>query len=167
MSKKYLSCAETAKLVRAALKARYPLTKFSVRSKTYSGGASIDVSWTDGPTDAEVEAITFLYKGANFDGMIDLKTYVTSILVDENGNPEEVRFGADFIFTQRALSPEFRAECEAIVAAGTGLPYADNDYYDVVRLPDGGFLRGGPCYGSGCVHRVAWDISKYPKAVAS
>ncbi len=43
----YFSAADTAKLVRAALKRSFPGTRFSVRSKTYSAGASIDVSWMD------------------------------------------------------------------------------------------------------------------------
>lgn len=41
----YFSAADTAKLVRAALKRSFPGTRFFVRSKTYSAGASIDVSW--------------------------------------------------------------------------------------------------------------------------
>jgi len=45
----YVSVAETAKLVRAALKAAFPGITFSVRSKSYSMGASISVRWTDGP----------------------------------------------------------------------------------------------------------------------
>lgn len=71
----YLSCAETAKLVRAALKTGFPGVKFSVRSSSYAGGASIDVTWTDGPQEKTVKAVTDAYSGADFDGMIDLKTY--------------------------------------------------------------------------------------------
>jgi len=71
----YMSCAETAKLVRAGLKKAFPGQKFSVRSHTYSGGASIDVRWTDGPQEADVKAVAGRYNGAGFDGMIDLKTY--------------------------------------------------------------------------------------------
>ena len=41
---KYFTCAETAKLIRQSLKEAFPGVKFSVRSSTYSGGASIDVS---------------------------------------------------------------------------------------------------------------------------
>ena len=48
-NKTYLSCAETAKLVRAALKKAFPGVKFSVKSSVYSMGASIRVGWTDGP----------------------------------------------------------------------------------------------------------------------
>ncbi|WP_338423309.1 LPD29 domain-containing protein, partial [Xylella fastidiosa] len=49
MATKYLTCAETAKLVRKALKESFPDIKFSVKSSNYSGGASIRVSWIDGP----------------------------------------------------------------------------------------------------------------------
>ena len=44
-----LSCAEVAKLLRAALKETFPGVTFSIRSRTYAGGASIDVTWRDGP----------------------------------------------------------------------------------------------------------------------
>lgn len=72
---RYLSCAETAKLVRAALKRELPGVKFGVRSHTYAGGASINVSWTDGPQSDAVDAVVKRFAGAGFDGMIDLKTY--------------------------------------------------------------------------------------------
>ena len=70
----YISCADTAKLVRKELKTRWPETKFSVRSKTYSMGASIDISWLDGPREPEVSPTAKRFEGADFDGMIDLKT---------------------------------------------------------------------------------------------
>jgi len=68
---KYFSCAETAKLVRQSLKEAYAGVKLSVRSSTYSGGASIDVSWIDGPNAAQVESITKGFRAAYFDGSID------------------------------------------------------------------------------------------------
>lgn len=108
----YLSCAETAKLLRQALKARFPGQKFSVRSDTYAGGASIDVRWTDGPTDPEVDEVAQLYRGATFDGMIDLKSHHSSLLAGPDGEVREVHFGADFVFTNRSLSPEFTATYE-------------------------------------------------------
>lgn len=106
-TKKYLSCAETAKLLRKALTAKFPKIKFSVRSKTYSGGASINVGWTNGPTSSQVKKICDLYEGADFDGMQDLKTYKSSILVGVDGNMEKVHFGADFIFESRHYTPEY------------------------------------------------------------
>jgi hypothetical protein len=74
METKYLSCAETAKLVRTALKKNFPGVKFSVRSSVYSGGASIDVSWVLGPTAKEVDAVAGQYESADFDGSIDMET---------------------------------------------------------------------------------------------
>lgn len=96
---KYLSCAETAKIVRQALKEAFPGIKFSVRSSTYSGGASMRVRWTDGPNNAQVEAITDGFNGAYFDGMIDYKGSVYHMM-----NGEQVRFGSDFIFCERDFS---------------------------------------------------------------
>jgi Large polyvalent protein associated domain 29 len=49
-----LSAAETAVLVRKALRTAHTGVKFRVRSSSYAGGASIDVSWTDGPTTPQV-----------------------------------------------------------------------------------------------------------------
>ena len=74
METKYLSCAETAKLVRTALKKNFAGVKFSVRSSVYSGGASIDMSWVLGPTTKEVDAVAGQYKSADFDGSIDMET---------------------------------------------------------------------------------------------
>lgn len=134
-SPEYLSVVDTAKLVRKALKRAFPLTKFSVRSDSYSMGAAIDVGWTDGPTAAQVEAITNPFRGAGFDGMIDLKTYNTSWLEDDGtatlahdrgtaesrgSMPERigsrrtpgarlVHFGADYIHTNRSFTAEFLA----------------------------------------------------------
>jgi len=70
----YLTAAETAKYLRKAIKARWPHTKFSVRSRTYAGGASIHVRWTDGPADDEVTPVLNRFEGARFDGMIDMQT---------------------------------------------------------------------------------------------
>ena len=73
MEKEYLSCAETAKLVRTALKKNFPGVKFSVRSDVYSMGASIDISWVLGPTTREVDKVGHQYESASFDGMIDMQ----------------------------------------------------------------------------------------------
>lgn len=125
----YISVTDTAKMIRAKLKRTFPGVKFSVRSSKYSGGSSIDVSWTDGPTEKLVEAYVNPYQGSRFDGMIDMKYSVSSyILPDGNvaiGNnkgtggqmgsdpgyssemPEgavEARFVVDFIFCNRAES---------------------------------------------------------------
>jgi hypothetical protein len=101
MATKYISAAETAKLIRAALKEAFPGVKFSVRSSTYSGGASVSIGWTDGPNTKQVEAVTGAFKGAYFDGSIDYKGSVYAML---DGEP--VHFGADYINTSREYSDE-------------------------------------------------------------
>lgn len=97
---KFISCADTAKLLRAALKEAFPEIKFSVRSSVYAGGASIDVGWIDGPKGDQVEAIVKRFAGGSFDGMTDYKGgHVHQF------RGEEVHFGADFIFANRKISP--------------------------------------------------------------
>ena len=83
METKRLSCAETAKLVRAALKKNFPGVKFSVRSNVYSGGASIDVSWDMGPATNEIDKVVGGFEGSSFDGMNDLKSYQDSWLLPD------------------------------------------------------------------------------------
>jgi len=74
---RYLSAAETAKIVRKILKAQFPGIKFSVRSDTYSMGNSVYITWTDGPTSKQVDEAVGVLSGSGFDGMIDLKYNIT------------------------------------------------------------------------------------------
>lgn len=127
----YLTCAETAKLVRTALKQKFPGVKFAIRSKTYSGGASIDIHWQDGPTTKQVEAVAEEYEGADFDSMQDLKTYHSSKL-----NGETVHFGADFVFCERAMSASLLEEAAVKVAKMYGIktPAIEVDKWGHARL---------------------------------
>jgi hypothetical protein len=144
----YLSCAETAKLIRAALKKAFPGVKFSVRSDTYSGGASIRVKWLDGPTDKAVSAVAGVYASGGFDGMIDMKYSSTEWLMpDGSASPasscgtqgsmgtvsaydhpapgpgaRKVRFGADYVFCTRSVSAKTYTAAAAKVCADHGIP---------------------------------------------
>lgn len=64
-----------AKNMRAELRAAFPRVKFAVRSKRFAGGDSINVSWTDGPPSAQVDAIVDKYADGDFDGMTDSYNY--------------------------------------------------------------------------------------------
>ena len=99
MTTRYISTADTAKLIRQALKEAFPGVKFSVRSDTYSGGSSIRVRWTDGPNDAQVSDITGTFCGGYFDGSIDYKGSIYHMI-----DGETVHFCADFVFTNRDYS---------------------------------------------------------------
>lgn len=112
MNREYLSVAETAKLVRKALKESFPGVKFSVRSKSYSMGASISIGWTDGPNTKQVEAVSNAFEGAYFDGMTDYKGNNYHAL---DGKP--THFGADFVFANREHSDAGLARAIRTLAA--------------------------------------------------
>lgn len=140
---RYISAADTAKLVRAALKQNFPGVTFSVKSKTYSMGASVDVSWTDGPTEAEVKPVTGQFEGSTFDGMIDLKSYHDST---HPVTGESVHYAADSVHTTRRYSPEFlRQHCPTICERfGWPVPEIKVSAYDgsgsIVDVWESGFF---------------------------
>ena len=167
--KLYLSCADTAKLLRSALKAQFPGVRFSVRSNTYSGGASIDVSWIDGPFSSDVDKVAKRYEGATFDGMIDLKEYQDGLIYLEGEDmPTRVHFGSDYVFTRRELSPAYiaklSAEAQKILddnAISTGRVFA----YDEMMTGAGEYLATGYgrtiepyAYGSNIVYVLSQYI---------
>lgn len=73
--KKYDSLTKGSKNLRRELKDLFPKTKFSVRSRSFSGGDAIDVNWTDGPTTEAVEKISGKYQQGSFNGMEDIYEY--------------------------------------------------------------------------------------------
>ena len=149
----YLSCAETAKLVRGALKENFPSQKFSVRSSTYSMGASIDVSWTDGVGHDAVNKVIKQFEGAGFDGMVDYKFYRQHWMMPdgtiqaaysegsqctggyapeykyEKPHPDakKVHMGADYVFAQRDVSREKQEECAKQIAKLNGIEFGSMD----------------------------------------
>ena len=107
----YVSCADTAKLIRKTLAETFPGVKFSVRSKTYSGGASVTIYYTDGPPERLVERAVSHYRGEDFDGMIDL---ATAIYHEVDG--QRINYGSDYIHAVRRFTPSFLAWCSVTVA---------------------------------------------------
>ena len=97
--------------MRQALKRTFSGVRFSVRSETYAGGASIDIFWTDGPTEKAVKALADEFAGADFDPSQDLKIPRAPELVpDPEYGVREIHFGADFIFCARAVSDELASK---------------------------------------------------------
>ena len=64
-----------AENIRRELKRQFPGVKFSIRYRSFSGGNSIDVGWTDGPATKRVNAILGKYESGSFDGMTDCYDY--------------------------------------------------------------------------------------------
>ena len=102
--KNYLSCAETAVMIRQVLKESFPGVKFSVRSSVYSGGASINIRYQDGPSYDAVKSVVSIFEASYFDGSIDYKGQNYTAI-----DGQEVRFGADFVFVNRQISDELYA----------------------------------------------------------
>lgn len=117
---KRYSTTETAKEIRAALAKAFPAVLFSVRSKKYSGGSSIRISWQDGPRTEQVEEISKRFAGAGFDGMQDLKYFLPAS--DYKG--EHAEFSVDFVFTSRSISFEAMRAAALRVAQECDLPLA-------------------------------------------
>lgn len=69
------STKETAEIIRKALKVAFPGIKFSVRTKYGSCYSATDISWTDGPTQEQVEWVTSDYTSRSFDGQTDSTNY--------------------------------------------------------------------------------------------
>ena len=76
--KKISEHAAAAKAIRKELKDKFPDTKFSVTSKSYSGGDSISISWENGAQEKEVRKITGKYTYGSFDPSTDMYNYNSS-----------------------------------------------------------------------------------------
>lgn len=102
--KEYLSCAETAKMIRSVLKESFPGVKFSVVSSTYSMGASINIKYQDGPNSDAVKAAVGIFEASYFDGSIDYRGQNYTAI-----DGQEIRFGCDYVFVNRQVSDELYA----------------------------------------------------------
>lgn len=181
----YLSCAETAKLLRAALKKAFPGVKFSVRSDVYAGGASIRVRWTDGPSKKAVEAVAKPYAGGGFDGMIDMAYHTQSWLMPDGSvsaayspgtsgsrgmhegysypkpSPDAklVSFGADFVFCEKEFSlTVYKAAVEKVCADyGVDLPVVEETGFGWCKMVPDPYVPNGCAGLSTLVHR---ELSK-------
>lgn len=92
------SHAMAAANIRRELRRAFPAVKFSVTSDSFSGGNSVDIHWTDGPTTDQVKAITGKYEEGSFDGMTDSYTY------DHDNVFPEIFGGAKYVMEQRAYT---------------------------------------------------------------
>lgn len=81
------SHAGASAAIKAELQAAFKGVKFSVTSESYSGGNSVRISWTDGPTVAEVETISQKYQYGHFNGMEDIYEYS-----NDNPNLPQVKY---------------------------------------------------------------------------
>jgi hypothetical protein len=157
----YIGSTDTAKMIRAQLKAKFPNTKFSVRTDKYSGGSSIRIRWTDGPTQDLVDAVVKSFAGSGFDGMTDYKYSVGAWLMPDGtastrkieahyGTDGEVieaaidgaipvSFCADFVFTDRDYSTEALKRTAQAYARKWADPLAEAIKRDALQIEDSYF----------------------------
>lgn len=184
----YISTNDTAKLMRSALKAKFPGIKFSVRGSKYSGGSSITVSWTDGPTEDLVNELVKAFAGSGFDGMSDYKYSIGAWLNPQglastrrveahygtDGDTIEaaqdgaipVSFSTDFVFTRRTHSLEhMRRTLISYAVRHPGCPLAEAIYSGDVEVKEskwgGAELTGNPHLIRDAVgggHRYGGDV---------
>jgi hypothetical protein len=110
----YLRVAQVAANLRVELKRKFPGVKFSVTSKRFSGGNSIDVDWEDGPSHDEVEKVAGKYQHSHADAESgDYWDYDPSAF-------NEVFGGTKFLHCQRSMSDA----TEATLYAGIGTKWS-------------------------------------------
>ncbi len=110
---------ETAAEIRKALRTRFPDTKFSLRMSRGTAYGYMDLTWTDGPTPAQVKVVTDYYQSSRFDGMDDMEHPLPDRLVAIEGHdmPVVVSYSCRGVSEQRRYSPEAEAWAEAQIRA--------------------------------------------------
>ena len=117
-----VSPADTAKLIRKALKEAFPSTKFRVR---LSRGNATYVDWTDGPMRSQVCEITDEFTSQGFDASTDMRTYNDSRLyANADGSYTERRYSSGLMIEQRTASDDVWMDLMGKMARIDGL----NDY---------------------------------------
>jgi len=114
-----------AKNIRIELKLAFPGIKFSVKSSRFSMGDSIDVSWTDGPNCAQVNAIVCRYKAGSFDGMTDCYEYSRSAWTDAFGDTK-------YLHTSRTNSDIALSSAARTVRARRGVLFPDRELQELI-----------------------------------
>ncbi len=82
---------------------RFPGVNFFFKIILYQGGRSVLVSWTDGPTEKDMQRFVDLHKGAslNKDGVIEP---CETILCIPGQKPQTISWGFEFIMLRRYLT---------------------------------------------------------------
>lgn len=130
--------------LKAQLTALYPGIKFSVRSDSFAGGDSIDVSWTDGPTYDAVNALCSPYEEGSFDGMTDSYTYnADRAWTDTFG-------GAKYVHARRDFSDALNFSMATALCDKLGIPFTNYD-----QKPFNGDHDDLGTHVARCLHAVA------------
>ena len=119
------SHAAASAAIKADLAKAFPDVKFSVRSSSFAGGDSVHISWADGATVAQVEAISQKYQYGRFNGMEDIYEYT---------NTREDIPQAKYVSEQREISQTIKDEVKAQLM--TLKKYSEEQLNDWRSAPD-------------------------------
>jgi len=89
--------AQVASLIRKELKQAFPTITFKIKSSSFAGGNSVDITWENGPTRDEVDTIVSKYEYSSFDPMHDFCE-----ITNHRDDIPQVKF----VQTQRYLSDD-------------------------------------------------------------
>lgn len=161
------SLRAAAKNIRIELARAFPGVKFSVKSRRFSGGDAIDVSWIDGPVSAQVDAIIDKYSAGSFNGMEDLYVYSRDAWIDAFGD-------AKYVHSRREMSDAAIAKAIRLVSSKYALPAGVEVSVEAYRkgalwsVPfDGGYHKQNVQeLISYYAHRQCYALDKSPKPVA-
>lgn len=133
--------------LRKLLKAKWPAVKFTVRKSSYG---TVYISWTDGPTVDQVEAIANQFKEGHFDGMDDCYKY--------EPNPfAEVFGGAKYLMTSRDHSAELIGKAIAVVLENYAGNFKGEPTPTVAQYQSGELVR---CHVDGLIDSVQTLITR-------
>lgn len=112
---------ETGKEIRKALRAAFPGVKFSLRGSRGTGYGWFSLSWTDGPTTRQADAVTNGFRSSYFDGMDDSTHSIpATVYALEDGTLYEPRYHCNGVNSSRDYSPEATAWARSYIDAHGG-----------------------------------------------
>lgn len=126
--------AQVAKLIRKKLKEKFPSIKFTVRSRSFTGGNDVRISYDNAVPSKDIEKITNKYAAGSFDGMTDMYNY----------NYDKTGPTAKYIFVERHITNDIWEKTKIYIAERYGI----KDITDEQEW----FDKFG-CWSSAAIHR--------------
>lgn len=125
------SAVETGKEIRKALREAFPGVKFSLRGSRGTGYGWFSLSWTDGPTTWQADAVTNGFRSSYFDGMDDSTHQIPPTLYAlDDGTFYEPRYSCHGVNSSREYSTAAATWARSYIEAHGGAEIFCPDYPD-------------------------------------
>ena len=154
--------AETAKIMKRALRQRFPAVRFSVRLSRGTGWGNCSVRWTDGPSTKLVQEVTKHFQGSGFDGMTDSSYQI------ENKLPDGRQTGILLLSEHRSISAGFAQRLADAVASfyGVDLPEVKQNGSEYWEIADRANVASTGENWYTLIHRASQDRESVQPAIA-